>query len=96
MLHFGVANLRKVPLDKINKLMNEVWEGPGSLRKIFGMVLELRKNSAAREIRFPMIGTKGRSVTADDDDEDDNFPDLPLSSFGLEGEEELEDPEETV
>jgi hypothetical protein len=75
--------------------MNEVWEGPGSLRKIFNMVLELRKNSAAREIRFPMVGTKGRSVTADEDDED-NLPDLPLSSFGLGSEEELEDPEETV
>jgi len=39
--YFGIEKLKRVPLEKINKLMNEVWEGPGSLEKLFRLEAEM-------------------------------------------------------
>jgi len=78
MLSFSVGNIRLVPIDKINKLMNDVWEGPGSLEKLFRMNVEMRK--AGKEIQFPMMA-KARASRVIEEDED-IFPDLPLSNFG--------------
>ena len=33
---------RRIPLDEINALMNDVWEGPGSMSKIQSLYRELR------------------------------------------------------
>jgi len=43
MLSFGTARLERVELDEINDLLNEVWDGPGSLEKIWRMERELSK-----------------------------------------------------
>ena len=78
MLSFSVGNIRKVPIDKINSLMNEVWEGPGSLEKLFRMTVEMRK--AGKEIQFPTMAKERSSRVIEEDD--NVLPDLPLSNFG--------------
>jgi hypothetical protein len=83
--HFGVAKLRRVPLEQINKLMNEVWEGPGSLEKLFRLELEMR--AAGKQIKFDARDfAKMKAEDAEEDEED-----LPLAAFGdleLDSEEE--------
>jgi len=39
--HFGVFRVRKIKLEKINDVLNEVWEGPGSLEKIFRLEYDM-------------------------------------------------------
>ena len=58
--YFQVNRLSRIPLVKINKLLNEVWEGPGSLEKIFRMEYELR---GTNDIKFP-----ARPKTKEDDE----------------------------
>ena len=83
--HFGQAKLRRIPLDKINQLMNEVWEGPGSLEKLFRLELEMRQ--AGKMIKFDASDFKDLKKIDDDEEE----LDIPLSIFGNE---ELETAEE--
>jgi hypothetical protein len=33
---------RRIPVESINELMNRVWEGPGSMPKIMGLLHEMR------------------------------------------------------
>ena len=64
--------------------MNEVWEGPGSLEKIFRLEEEYRASGRAVQIT-PADYVKVKKVTKDEDDEDDEFEkDLPLPTFGEE------------
>jgi hypothetical protein len=83
--HFGQAKLRRIPLDKINQLMNDVWEGPGSLEKLFRLELEMRQ--AGKMIKFDASDFKDLKKIDDDEEE----LDIPLSIFGNE---ELETAEE--
>jgi hypothetical protein len=83
--YFGQAKLRRIPLDKINQLMNEVWEGPGSLEKLFRLELEMRQ--AGKMIKFDASDFKDLKKIDDDEEE----LDIPLSIFGNE---ELETAEE--
>ena len=76
--HFGQAKLRRIPLDKINQLMNEVWEGPGSLEKLFRLELEMRQ--AGKMIKFDASDFKDLKKIDDDEEE----LDIPLSIFGNE------------
>lgn len=39
--------LKKIPLEEINRVMNEVWEGPGSMSKIVRLAAEMRANRQA-------------------------------------------------
>jgi hypothetical protein len=86
--HFGQAKLRRIPLDKINQVMNEVWEGPGSLEKLFRMELEMKL--AGKMIKFD-----ARDFAKDKkDEEEEDELDIPLSVFGsVELEIELEEEE---
>ena len=84
---FGQAKLRRIPLDKINQVMNEVWEGPGSLDKLFRLELEMRQ--AGKMIKFDANDFKDKKK--DDEEEDDG----PLALFGsVELDIELEDEED--
>jgi hypothetical protein len=76
--HFGQAKLRRIPLDKINQLMNDVWEGPGSLEKLFRLELEMRQ--AGKMIKFDASDFKDLKKIDDDEEE----LDIPLSIFGNE------------
>lgn len=77
--YFGQAKLRRIPLDKINTLMNEVWEGPGSLEKLFRMELEMRQ--AGKLIKFDASDFRDKKK---DEEEDELELDIPLSVFGNE------------
>jgi len=79
MLLFEVSNLKRVPLEDINSAMNEIWEGPGSLEKVFRQVVELR--SKGRDIQFSTVRTK--KIYEDEID-------APISSFGIQDTLEVE------
>lgn len=88
--YFGIGKIKRIPLEEINKLMNEVWEGPGSLEKLFR--LEAEMIASGQTIKFD-----SRDFAKDkkkDEEEEDEF-DIPLSVFGadelLEEDEEDED-----
>jgi hypothetical protein len=69
-----IDRFNRIPLDEINALMNDVWEGPGSMVKIAGITKELRQ---ARISSGMESSTKDTSdvKTIDDysDDEMTNF-----------------------
>ena len=73
--YFGQAKLRRIPLDRINQLMNEVWEGPGSLEKLFRLELEMKQSGK-------MIKFDARDFAKDKKDEEEDELDIPLSVFG--------------
>lgn len=37
-----IERFKRIPLEEINKLMNDVWEGPGSMVKVARLTKELR------------------------------------------------------
>jgi len=80
MLTFEVSNLKRVPLKDINRVMNDIWEGPGSLEKVFRQVVELR--SKGRDIQFSTVRTK--KIIEDEID-------APISTFGIQDTLELEE-----
>lgn len=75
--YFGQARLRRIPLDRINQIMNEVWEGPGSLEKLFRMELEMRQSG--KLIKFDTSDFKDKKKEEEADEID-----IPLSMFGNE------------
>jgi hypothetical protein len=77
--HFGVMRLKRIPLDDINKLMNEVWEGPGSIPKLLNLENDLR--ISGKEIKFTASDIAQLKIKDTEEDQDD---DLPLSVFGAE------------
>ena len=75
--HFGVMRLRRIKIEEINKVLNELWEGPGSLEKIFRLENELYKSGAT--IRF--TATDIAKIKKYESEEDEVLDDLPLSKF---------------
>jgi hypothetical protein len=55
--------------------MNEVWEGPGSLEKLFRLELEMKQSGK-------MIKFDARDFAKDKKDEEEDELDIPLSVFG--------------
>lgn len=75
--HYGVMRLQRIAIEDINVLLNELWEGPGSLEKIFRMENELY--NAGTNIKFsPLDIAKIKKYEEDDEQELD---DLPLAQF---------------
>ena len=37
-------HIKSIPLEEINELMNEIWDGPGSMAKIVNLMYEIRHN----------------------------------------------------
>lgn len=88
--YFGVYRIRRIPLQDINRVMNEVWEGPGSLEKIFRMTQELRDKGDIEFTRADIASIKAKR--ADDEEEDDlELPDLPINAFSDVFDEDQED-----
>ena len=68
--YFGQYKIRRVPLDKINSLLNELWEGPGSLEKIFRLDEELK--SSGKKITFTASDLESIKAKANTEEEDDD------------------------
>lgn len=83
--YFGVMRVRRISLKDINALLNELWEGPGSLEKIFRLEDELRVSG--KEIRFTATDIAAIKAKPTEDDDDD-FPDLPLNDWAVEEDDE--------
>ena len=79
---FGSMRIRRIPLKDINALLNELWEGPGSLEKIFRLEEDLQ--IAGKEIRFTSADIAAIKVKPDDDEDNGTLHELPLSSWGAE------------
>jgi hypothetical protein len=77
--HFGQAKLRRIPLEKINQAMNDLWEGPGSLEKLFRLELEMKQSG--RLIKFDASDFRDKKKEEEDDELE---LDIPLSVFGNE------------
>jgi hypothetical protein len=80
--HFGQYRIRRVPLDAINQLLNDLWEGPGSLEKIFN--LEYEYQLAGKEIKFAstdIADIKKKSKEEVELEEESKMV-LPLNAFG--------------
>ena len=73
--HFGVMRLKRVKLEEINALLNELWEGPGSLAKILRMENELYK--AGAPIKFTSLDI-AKIKKYEEDEADDEFPAIQL------------------
>ena len=48
--YFGSYRIRRVPLDKINEVLNDLWEGPGSIEKI--LRLEHEMQVSGKDVKF--------------------------------------------
>jgi hypothetical protein len=75
--HFGVMRLKRIKLEEINALLNELWDGPGSLAKIFRMENDLYKSGA--NIKFSALDI---AKIKKFDEEEEELDDLPLAQFG--------------
>jgi len=84
--HFGVLRLSRIKIEEINQLMNELWEGPGSLEKLFRMEEEYRESGRALHMT-PADYVKVKKAV-DDDEEKDSEDDLPLPVFNGDDEED--------
>lgn len=74
-----IERLKRVPIEDINKLMNEVWEGPGSMSKIVRIAAEMR---ASRQAGFTGNIKLDEVKTIDDFTESD-FQFTPISEKEL-------------
>jgi hypothetical protein len=63
-----IEKFKRIPLEDINKLMNDVWEGPGSMVKITRLCREMR---ASRRASGEDTGNYGEVKTIDDYSEED-------------------------
>jgi len=75
-----IERFNRIPLEEINKLMNEVWEGPGSMPKIVGLYNELQAKRQGKydiSVKNNMPKALWDELPEDDDEEDDS-----LNTFG--------------
>ena len=80
--YFNVSRIKRVPIEEINTLLNSLWEGPGSLEKIFRLENELY--ITGKDIKLePVDKMKERK--------DAKEADLPLSNYVIESDPTLEE-----
>ena len=64
--YFGQYRVRRIPLDKINEVMNDIWEGPGSLAKVLNAELEMKL--AGKDVKFTAADIAATKANFDEDD----------------------------
>lgn len=69
--YFGQYNIRRVPLEKINSTLNELWEGPGSLEKIFRLERELKEGG--KSVVFSAADIASIKAKKSDEEEEELF-----------------------
>ena len=86
MYTFQTARLKRVKIDAINQALNDVWEGPGSLAKVFTLVAEMRVSGKD----FNLLPSVRKSKDEEEDDDNDII-DQPISTFGIQDTLEVQD-----
>jgi len=82
--YFGQYRIRRVPLEKINNVLNELWEGPGSLEKVFRLENELKESG--KDVKFTTADLASiKAKRTDDEDDEPLFEDIHLD-IGLDDE----------
>jgi len=66
--YFGQYKIRRIPLEKINDILNEIWEGPGSLKKVFELEHELKLSG--KEVKFTTADVAAIKAKRDSDEDD--------------------------
>lgn len=85
--YFGHIRLSRIKIDEINRVMNEVWEGPGSLTKIFQLEEQMRADGRHVHIS-PADYVKAKKYDDDDgEDEGELVLELPENLFEEDDEE---------
>lgn len=67
---YKYARFSRIPLDEINNVLNEVWEGPGSMSKIVRLTGEVR-DARRKNIDTEDVKVSENDVPAYEDDDDD-------------------------
>ena len=70
--------LKRVPIEQINKCLNDVWEGPGSMSKIARLTVEMRNARLSKKI----TDDKAEPVKTIDDYSDEEKTSSVSDSFG--------------
>lgn len=70
-------HINKIPLDKINSCLNEIWEGPGSMIKLTHMLFDLRRNRTSTTPTNVDKLFKGYQTPTVDSNLGDNSVDIP-------------------
>lgn len=72
---YGYERLARVPLEEINKVMNEVWEGPGSMGNLVRMAAKIRAERLANGTtsKDPLKGYSTPTVDSDLEESDEDF-----------------------
>ena len=66
-VYYKYDQLSRVPLEDLNKSINEVWEGPGSMSKIARLTAEIRvkRQNDSNETSDPLKGYDTPTVDSD-------------------------------
>lgn len=75
---YDAVRISRVPIEDINKVLNEVWEGPGSMAKIESLTYELRTNRQHTNTKRAVDVLKNYDTPTIDsnlDDDDEDFDD---------------------
>ena len=73
----GYTRLSRVPLEDINRVLNEVWQGPGSMSKIVQITTDLRKSRQQNNLSNAKDVFKGIDTPTIDSDLDKYELDIP-------------------
>ena len=75
--HYGVMRLQRIKIEDINVLLNEMWDGPGSLAKIFRLENDLY--NAGASIKFSSLDIA--KIKKYEEGDEKELDDLPLAQF---------------
>ena len=67
--YFGQYRISRIPLESINEIMNDIWEGPGSLEKVFRLEEDMR--ASGKDVKFTAADIASIKAKRKDDEEDD-------------------------
>lgn len=69
---YGYTRIKRIPLEEINNLLNEVWDGPGSMSKIVRMTQEKRTLREMDEVKDPLKNYETPTVDSELDQPSDD------------------------
>ena len=79
--YFGQYRIRRVPIESINEIMNDIWEGPGSLEKVFRLEEDMR--DSGKDVKFTAADIASIKAKRQDDEDDDIVADKGLLDIGF-------------